>query len=449
MHWHLPDDLAINADLCEFVESYRSRYLDFFLDYFEIHHAKGSRGGYFNINSVSGRPYEHNHCYSWTDGRSLGELTAAYLYGLGDRERLRAYIEHLRGALIERYELNGYFPHVVDERTNHAVVHELNVRLKPGQSSFSHVFVLNGLWQYALVLGATGADNLHVQLLDELAHALSTDEFLEGAAPRPSGQRAQGPFMIALGALTDILETMKSLWNAEPERLRRETAPLVTLGRGLVQHILTNHYRAEDNAFWELSQDGTAVTDTERHIVTDPGHTLEFTGFAARFAAFLPDTERFELLRTCRAIFLWAVRRGFHASRDLVYKNVDRDTGQPIRDAVVADIRAVVAPEVYAKHFANVPPPVPVATFPWWVPMELIAAGSLLRQGDETGAVDEFILRAIRGIFAYYPSAAIDGLCYQTIGDGFFSYIDIPPATATLDLMHCHRSMRVFLREAR
>ena len=137
MHWHLPDDLAINADLCEFVESYRSRYLDFFLDYFEIHRAKGSRGGYFNINSVSGRPYEHNHCYSWTDGRSLGELTAAYLYGLGDRERLRPYISILWG--------------LIDDMTEMAIsrmcwtTHEscgcprLEREVKPGQSSFSHV----------------------------------------------------------------------------------------------------------------------------------------------------------------------------------------------------------------------------------------------------------------------------------------------------------------------
>jgi hypothetical protein len=79
--------------------------------------------------------------------------------------------------------------------------------------------------------------------------------------------------------------------------------------------------------------------------------------------------------------------------------------------------------------------------------MELLAAGSILRRVDPGDEVDALMLRAARGIFKYYQNERIDGLCYQNIGDGFFDYINVPPATCTLDLMHSHRSLRVFVRE--
>ena len=48
------------------------------------------------------------------------------------------------------------------------------------------------------------AKGLALRLLeDRLAAALRSDRFFEGAKPPPSGQRAQGPFMISLGALAD------------------------------------------------------------------------------------------------------------------------------------------------------------------------------------------------------------------------------------------------------
>ena len=447
MIWRLPENPAINDDLCDLIERYRANYLGFFLDRFKSHHGPGHRGGYFNINSVSGLPYDHNCCYSWTDGRSLGELAVSYLHNLADPSDLRLYAEHLQEALLERYELNGYFPHAVDDRTNAATDDPMNVKLGPGASSFSHVFVLNGLLQYALVFGEDGAWELGLHLLEELDNALHKDMFLEGSQPRPKGQKAQGPFMISLGAIADILETMAHVAGPDAADFGREAEPFITLGRYCLDQILLNHHRAQDHAFWEVSQDGAPARDESGRIVTDPGHTIEFTGFAARFAAFLEPKEREETLTTARGIFLWAARNGFHPSRDLIYKSIDRDTGQPIKNERISDVSEVVSPAVLEEHFKGTSGAVEIASFPWWAPMELIAAGSILRHNDESGQVDHFILRAIKGIFEYYPNARIRGLSYQNIGDGFFEYVDVPPATPTLDLMHSHRSMRVFLRE--
>ena len=102
---------------------------------------------------------------------------------------------------------------------------------------------------------------------------------------------------------------------------------------------------------------------------------------------------------------------------------------------------------VAREHFGRQTEPTRLVTYPWWALMELLAAGAVLRHVGPPDDVDALVLRAARGIFNYFPNDAIDGLCYQNIGDGFFDYIDIPPATPTLDLMHSHRSMRLFLRE--
>jgi len=444
---NIPGNLAVDAALCQVINGYRANYLVFFLRRFEDECPPGHKGGWFNISSVTGRPYDHRCCYSWTDGRSLGELSVSHLAGLAAPDRLERYATHLRDVLLERHALNGYFPHVVGDETNLAEDHPMNVYLGAGESSFSHVFVLNGLLQYGLVFGDGQALALGRHLLEELEQALQEDRFLEGAAPRPSGQRAQGPFMISLGAIADVLETLARKLGRDSEAFPRDAEPLVSLGKRCLSYILGAHHRAEDHAFWEVSQNGEALRNDQGQAVTDPGHTIEFTGFAARFAAFLEPEQRDEVLRTCRAILLWAARSGFHPTRDLIYKNVDRDTGTPIRNEMVPDISRVVSREVFARHFGGTSQPVSIATFPWWVPMELLAAASILRHGDGSGEVDAFALRAVRGIFEYYRNERIDGLCYQNIGDGFFEYIDVPPATATLDLMHSHRSMRVFLRE--
>lgn len=443
----LQQSSALDGRLSELLEAYRAHYLNFFLTYFEQHRRPQYKGGYFNINSVTGRPYEHHCCYSWTDGRSLGELSASWVSKLGPRDRLRAYADHLYVALRERYQVNGWFPHAVDDQTNRATDDPLNVRIEPDASSFSHIFVLNGLFQYGLAFKDETALHLARCLLGELRHALRAGTFLEGAAPRPEGHRAQGPSMIALGAISDVLETLQALSGGSLDATSEDARSLIDLGRECVDYILHHHYRPEDHAFWEVSQGAEAVRNDQGQVITDPGHTLEFTGFAARFSIFLEPEEGESLRETCRSLFLWAAGRGFHASRDLIYKNVDRDTGTPIKDATVTDLGQRVSPEVFQEHFGGKAQTATLSTFPWWVPMELLAAGSLLRHGDDSGKVDGYLLRAIHGLFQYYCNPRIDGLCYQNIGDEFFDYLDIPPATPTLDLMHSHRSLRIFLRE--
>jgi len=447
--FRVPDNLAPDDRLLELIERYRATYLDYFLAAFDQSRTAVNRGGFFNINSVTGRPYDHNLCYSWTDGRALGELSAARMARLGDPELVDAYVEHLYDALVERWELNGYFPHVVVDTTNLPADDPMNVKLGPGQSSFSHTFVLNGIFQYALLRDSAEAWERGMALLEDLEASLRDDRFLEGAAPRPAGRRAQGPFMIALGALADILESLSALYGRDSDVFHDRAARFLEVGRLCVEHILANHLRPEDHAFWELNENGQALRDEEGRVVTDPGHTIEFTGFAARFAAFLGPDEGAALLGTVRRIFRWAAAAGFHSERDLIYKNVDRDTRAPIQDAFVETIVETVSPEVFREHFGGRTDPVRIATFPWWVPMELVAAASILRRGDNSGEVDQHLLRAVRGIFTYYPNERIGGLCYQNMADEYFEYIDVPPATHSLDLMHSHRSMRVFLREMR
>lgn len=447
MAWRLPDDTQVGPDLCSTLAEYRQAYLTFFLDYFEKGRRPRYRGGYFNINSITGRPFEHRCCYSWTDGRSLAELSICYLLELGPRQRLKPYMDHLCACLTERYRLNGYLPHAVVEHSNLAADDSLNVPIGQGQSSYSHVLVMNGLLQYALIAQSNEARALANELMDDLKQALADDGFLEGAQPRPQGQRAQGPFMITLGVCADVLETLEALHGASSAQFEQHAETFVALGRECVAYILQNHYRAPDNAFWEVSSGGDAVRAQEGVVITDPGHTIEFCGFAARLARYLPEDERARLEGTCGGIFLWAASAGFHETEHLICKNVDRDTRRHIADATVEDISQVVQEEVLRDHFGGQGGRASFSTFPWWAVMEALATGAVLRRSQDAPQVDEYILRAVRGIFCHFVNERIGGLCYQTIGGGFFAPVDLPPATPTLDLMHSHRSLRIALRE--
>ncbi len=447
MSWECPDPLRIDANLNSFIDAYRDNYLRFFLERFQSDHRPGYRGGYFNINSVTGKPHAHRCCFSWTDGRSLAELSICHLLALGDREVTREYAQHIRDALVERWELNGYLPHVVDDATNRATGDPLNVKIGPDGSSYSHMFVMNGLLQHDLIFTDAEAGEVGKTLFESLRDALARDRFIEADAPRPAGERAQGPFMIALGAMADILETLAVCHQPSSPEFQAAARPFVDLGNECVSHILANHHRAQDDAFWEVSRGGEPVPDEVGRVVTDPGHAIEFTAFAARFAVFLPEGERRSLRETARGIFLWAAGNGFHPHRDLVRKNIDRNTLRAIPNDCVEDIADRVSDAVAREHFGRQTEPTRLVTYPWWALMELLAAGAVLRHVGPPDDVDALVLRAARGIFNYFPNDAIDGLCYQNIGDGFFDYIDIPPATPTLDLMHSHRSMRLFLRE--
>jgi len=108
--WALPDNLAIDEQLCRFLEAYRANTLRFFLDRFEAEHHPGHRGGYFNVNSVTSGPYPHRLCFSWTDGRTLGELAASFVAELEGPNRLVPYMRHLYAALVERYRRERLLP---------------------------------------------------------------------------------------------------------------------------------------------------------------------------------------------------------------------------------------------------------------------------------------------------------------------------------------------------
>jgi len=114
------------------------------------------------------------------------------------------------------------------------VDHPLNHRIEPGSSSFSHIFVLNGFAQYGLATHDGEAWGQALHLLEEFADGAGHRPVRRRAAHRGGpGQRAQGPFMIALGAATDILETLRSLSPTADPRAE----PFRELGRLCLEHI--------------------------------------------------------------------------------------------------------------------------------------------------------------------------------------------------------------------
>ena len=105
--WRVPEPVELGPRLLEFVEAYRAHYLEYFIRLFEAQHCPEHRGGYYDVNSVSGQPYGTGGCYSWSDGRVLGELCASVVAGLEDAARIRPCAEHLSDVLQERHRPMG------------------------------------------------------------------------------------------------------------------------------------------------------------------------------------------------------------------------------------------------------------------------------------------------------------------------------------------------------
>ncbi|HJN17468.1 MAG TPA: hypothetical protein QGH10_18325, partial [Armatimonadota bacterium] len=378
----------------------------------------------------------------------LGELCASVVAGLEDAARIRPCAEHLSDVLQERHQLNGYLPHVVSATTNRATDDPMDVDPGHAGASFSHCFAANGLIQHGLVFGSSDALRLGRELLAGIETSLESDRFLAGATPAPKGHQAQGPYMITLGVLADCIETLDALHGPDSDEFASAARDFLRIGPHLIETVLTYHSRPSDGAFWEVRCPTGPVRNADGRVVVDPGHAIEFTGFAARFARYLTEPDASRVRNSVRTILEWVARAGVHPTEHLLYKNVDRDTGEAIADVHVQNPRGFVSEPVFESHFGGRDAPVQIATLPWWAPWELLAAAACLRGGAED-RLDPTIALTVRAIFKHYPNDVIEGLCLQTTGDGFLSYVDIPPAMPALDLMHVHRPARVFIREMR
>jgi len=161
-------------------------------------------------------------------------------------------------------------------------------------------------------LDMVGADSFY-GLLARHGRELFRDEDFSGLYCRDNGRHSVPPSLLCL-ALRSPRRRAVGSFEAEADHLLR-------LGRECLLHIVSHHHRGEDHAFWELIRDGQALCDDQGRVVTDPEHTLGFTGVAARRP---PDRLRLmspSCVRSEASLLTTAIR----AAVGSVYRNLGDD----------------------------------------------------------------------------------------------------------------------------
>ncbi len=431
--------------LLKFYQSFHQGNLVFFLtireDWLRQNPGRAFPGLCANVNPISGqqRPATEQRLWGWGDGRSLGtwssflnsdrvpdtEVSLVLSDGPGIevnlRTALRAYVDLIHDGLVERLRLNdNRIPFAAFLDTNRADPDPRFEYWDRGETDFCSIFASNGFIQYGLLTGDRKSFDLGTEMLEDQVEKISRPEAEEAV-------RTHGPRMIVLGVIGEVLKTMRVRPESGGFDLEALRGKLIRMALPFIGHILENHYREEPPGFWEHSDfAGQPAPDDNGHILVDPGHATECSGFLAELVPFLPEQwgdskwNRDRVLGAALAIHLFADRIGF-SDAEVMPKFADLSTG-----AMLPDIQAI--------------PDGSTPTAPWFSVREHSA--SALRLFTLTG--DERLLssyqKAQNASYLHYPNKRIGGQMVQTLHPHTLEALDIAPATGNLDPMHDGRS---------
>ncbi len=208
---------------------------------------------------------------------------------------------------------------------------------------FADIFTGKGLAAAGVRLGNPEMTELGTTVLRNAFEALKFGTFTSDQISfdpknpaRPSQNRtAQGPWMIILGAFALFCELFPDTWEW------RES------GYECLSRLLEKHTAQKDSGplkrfdFFEFIDNENKPCVDGGKIIQDPGHTLEFTGLAARFLlkagsklAYHPG--RRDFINNCKAIlpdiFLSAFKNGFIKESGGICKTFDLVSRKPVND---------------------------------------------------------------------------------------------------------------------
>ena len=281
---------------------------------------------------------------------------------------------------------------------------------------FSDLFSSKGMYAAADYLGDAAARAEALDYVDRVEASMwdgtyATDQISLDPKNRVEfdpGAHAHGQFMIQLGALALLVESGVD----------------GALDRGLriVEHELTTHAnldgridQLQEGDFWENVDDqGQPYLEKDGSIFSDPGHSLEFVGLAAKFIATAArasqSSDQTERLAAARRRLPTLLERNF-------------DNGY------------VPGPRGVSKGFDLVSRTHLNTDMPWWnLPETIRAAAYCLEQTDDP-AEKAMCLRVFRDAHnaqREYVRPDLHLMSYQT-RDAAGQPVDLIPATADAD----------------
>ena len=211
------------------------------------------------------------------------------------------------------------------------------------QPGFADIFTGKGLAAAGARLKKPAFTDMGVAALNNAFQAIKFGSFATDQISfdpknpvRPAVNRqAQGPWMITLGGFALFCELFPDTWEW------RESG-YECLSRILEKHTVQKNYGSlkQFDFFEFMDNEGKPCVDDGK-IIQDPGHTLEFTGLAARFLlkagsklAYHPGRRAF--IDNCKEllpnIFLSAFRNGFRKDVGGICKTFDLVSRKPVND---------------------------------------------------------------------------------------------------------------------
>ncbi len=396
------------------------------------------------LDSISGEwlPKAKERNWTWGDGRAIGlwsyrlaagtipdeEVEIKFRNGaksVNPRREYESYCELLREKLLERRRVNnGRFPFVCERKS--MLSSPGYPEPAPENPSFSDLFCVGGLLNYAIYKNDSGLLEDSESWLDEITASINTDNFASEQNPDAEKQKLHGPEMIVLGVCVDALRTIQ----ATGKPFGKTAKFLLDTGLSRINRIMKNFMEPDTGRMWEVNDlENNPVRDGKTWIC-DPGHAIEDAGFLAEFASLTqngfakhvpPEANPNAIIAAAANVVRFMTGAGY-SQAGLMYKRINLLTGSD-----------------YGMFDAELDG-VPVKSAPKWNVREHAAAA--LKLYELTG--DKKLLEGYRlaqnAAYGKYVNPKLDGMMMQNLYADTGKPLPLNPATANIDPMHDGRA---------
>jgi mannose/cellobiose epimerase-like protein (N-acyl-D-glucosamine 2-epimerase family) len=382
--------LRLDGGVVEQYRAYVRLRVDFLLDRFRrFPDFPGVQTGY---NSITGQEFSRDdlYPYSWINGRGACVFARFADYFPEHRDELNAFALHaIRALETHRSINNGHFPFMASyDGTERSV----GSPCPPGYKSYSDLYAGMGFLEYGVRRHDPERTGVARGIFEETYQALRENRFVTEPDPTPADRILENPFSVALDLANECVKQLDA-----PEYLGPAS--------WLATFLLDRYYLPEEGYYVEyVTPDGRVWEDEEGRRVVDPGHAIEFCGFALEFARVAQRHPEYAGL--CHRVtdvvpdlLLWNVRNGWNQEHPGIFKTIDAKTRKPIN-----------------------------STMPWWILPETLLA--LVLAFERTG--DRRFLAAYRDSHNAYFSTYMNPITkygpFQNIDGRTGRPIDVVPA---------------------
>ncbi|MBN1396160.1 MAG: AGE family epimerase/isomerase [Pirellulales bacterium] len=349
-------------------------------------------GVHTGYNSITGEefPAEELFSYSWINGRGAC-----------------VFARFARHFPRQAPQLTAYARHVVEVIERHLEAHagRLPFRLNPGEAetlphspspqehrSYSDLYGCLGLLEY----GALTEDAVRIEaakrLLHESLEALESGNFLLEPDPTFPDRISENPWSAALDLANEFAKQLSD-------------QSYLDVGARLAKRLLDTHYLPQVGALAEyVRPEGGPFVDPEGRLAVDPGHAVEFAGFALEFArlaqqAGIHGNLCMRINDVCPRLASWNIEKGWNKRHPGIYKSIDADSGDPIND-----------------------------TMPWWILPETMLTSLLAFESTGNRRFLETYRQVNNTYFTRYLNPKTSLGPFQNIDGKTGLPIDVPPA---------------------